>query len=116
MAQRVEYLNRIAGLLTEKNMSYSELANVLGCSRNTITNYFTGKTSMPVEHLLKISEHFKIPLIELLQLDQSTLVNQLKARIEDKEKIIEKLEKQLKYLQDFYDRFSESVYEQIKPK
>ena len=116
MAQRVEYLNRIAGLLAEKNVSFNALAKVLGCSRNTVSNYFNGRTAMPVDHLFKISEHFKVPLIELLQLDHSALVDELKARIEDKEKIIKELERQLKLLQDFYDRFSEDVYEQIKPK
>lgn len=53
---------KIAYFRKEKNLTQTDLANVLGITKQTIIKYEAGKTSIPVDTLLKISNFFNVPI------------------------------------------------------
>lgn len=53
---------KIAYFRKEKNLTQTDLANILGITKQTIIKYEAGKTSIPVDTLLKISNFFNVPI------------------------------------------------------
>jgi transcriptional regulator with XRE-family HTH domain len=52
----MDYMQRIRDLMSIKKITQNEIAKIIGKTRNTVNNYFSGKTNLDVETLLKISE------------------------------------------------------------
>lgn len=53
---------KIAYFRKEKNLTQTDLANILGITKQTIIKYEAGKTSIPADTLLKISNFFNVPI------------------------------------------------------
>lgn len=68
----MELSNTIKLLRAKHNdMSQQDLANIVGCSRQTIISIETGKKKPSVEIALKISYALKTPMDQIFFLDES---------------------------------------------
>lgn len=63
-------------IMADYKISVTELSNVTGISRNTITNYIQDKNkSISKEYLFKIADYFNVTTDELLGRKQYTTRN-----------------------------------------
>ena len=53
---------KIKTLLVEKKLTQEEFGNKIGKTKQTINNYFTGRTKLDVETLVKIAEILEVPV------------------------------------------------------
>ena len=54
-----------------KSVTHSELAEITGVDRGTLTGYLNGKTKMPIEVLKKIADYFEVTADWLMDDDRS---------------------------------------------
>lgn len=59
---------KIKGLMAENDETQADLAKVIKCSRNTVCSYLTGKTTMSLEILSKVADHYKVEPLSLLKI------------------------------------------------
>ena len=60
-------MNNLKKVLKEKRIKQKWLAERLGRSENTLTNWVQGKTNISVNDLYKISEILDCPVTQLLE-------------------------------------------------
>lgn len=111
------YLKKIVELVKRHGLSKMDVGDILEINRNTVHAYFTGKRSMKLEQLERLAEYLKIPVSSFFEEPkpdeaqtgdfEDPLIMQL---LNEKDKRIEELKDQLKYLKHFYDQFSEEIY------
>ena len=58
--------NRIKVVLTEKDVSVQQLADMIGRSRPVVSNYVNNNTQPAIELLFKIAEVLDVPVCDLL--------------------------------------------------
>ena len=118
----MDKIQKIKDLIESKNSSYDKLAKSLGKTTQTIANYLTGRTKIDVDTLENIAKVFEVPIsyffdgntavelpkkqavknadsaeVEVLILRNKVEtmqkeIDNLQARLKDKEKIISMLE------------------------
>ena len=59
-------MERLRDLRKQKNLTTTELANIIGCSNPTITHYERGDRSPDPKTLLKLADYFKVSVDYLL--------------------------------------------------
>lgn len=59
--------NRLTKVLKSKNISQARLAEVVGCSRQNISDWLAGKTSPKFDKLVKLACFLNVTLEELLE-------------------------------------------------
>ena len=70
---RVNLINRLKQLRLEKNqLSQQQLADIVGCSRQTIISIESGCKNPSVELALKISHALSTPLDHIFSLEEGT--------------------------------------------
>ena len=109
----MNYLERVNKLIEKKGTSIKEISEYLGINRNTVANYLSGKTAMPVSSLLKIAEFFDISVTEFFLDKEEKLSESQKSyyeqRLTEMREIIESKNETISYLKELYKRFSEGV-------
>ena len=55
-----EYAQRIRDLRIDHDKSQSQIALVLGTSKNQVGKYERGEQEMPIKHLLTLCEYYKV--------------------------------------------------------
>ncbi|MEG0919698.1 MAG: helix-turn-helix transcriptional regulator [Anaerovoracaceae bacterium] len=78
--------DRINHLRKENHLSQDDFANLLHVTRQTISNWENEKSYPDLETLMKISEHFKISVDELLRGD-ATVVKRIDSEKDKKNKL-----------------------------
>ena len=58
-------MNRLKIVMIEKKITQEQLAKLRGVSRNTVTNWVTGKTTPPLEEAFDIAEFFGVPITDI---------------------------------------------------
>lgn len=58
----MDYVSKMKEILKAKKVSYEELSEITGKSRNTISNYMTRKSSPDIEFINTVARHFNLPL------------------------------------------------------
>jgi transcriptional regulator with XRE-family HTH domain len=123
----LQYLTTIKELMRLSDTSVNEIADLIGATRNTVHNYFSGRTAMKVDDLQKVADHFEVTLstlftglntainthnpsepdlaLELAHLRE--ILQEKELRIEEMKMTIESMQEQLGFLKDFYNKFSE---------
>ena len=69
----MELGKNIVKLRKDNNLTQDELAEKLFVTRQTVSNWETGKNYPDLETIVKISDEFNIPLDELLKEDKKLL-------------------------------------------
>ena len=54
------YLSRLRDLREDKDMAQKEVAAILGIDQRVYSNYETGKRDLPIKHLVKLSDFYKV--------------------------------------------------------
>lgn len=62
----------IQALREEKKISQEQLANALGCSQSTISNYEKGKRRIYISHIEKLAEVLDTPISTFLEAEEKT--------------------------------------------
>ncbi|MBR4291983.1 MAG: helix-turn-helix transcriptional regulator [Oscillospiraceae bacterium] len=65
-----EYAQRIRDLRTDHDKSQSQIALVLGTSKNQVGKYERGEQEMPIKHLLTLCEYYKVSADYILGLPE----------------------------------------------
>lgn len=83
------YINRIHELMATHADTIKTLAELLGCDRNTMSSYLSGKQLLKVEQLVKIAERYKISACAFFmpKEDYTKFINSV-TFLEEKERII----------------------------
>ena len=55
-----EYAQRIRSLRIDHDKSQSQIAQVLGTSKNQVGKYERGEQEMPIKHLLTLCEYYHV--------------------------------------------------------
>lgn len=58
----MDYINRIRNLREDFDKSQQEIADYLGTSQTMYARYERGANEMPVRHLLKLAEYYRVSL------------------------------------------------------
>jgi len=56
------YMQIIKNLMDKKKLTQDEISQMIGKNRNTITNYFTGKTKIDVDTLEDVAKALEVPV------------------------------------------------------
>lgn len=67
MKDKMEIINRILNLMTEKNVSASTLTQQLALSSSAITDWKNGKAKPNSESIIKLSNYFEVSIDWLLK-------------------------------------------------
>ena len=65
-----EYAQRIRDLRIDHDKSQSQIALVLGTSKNQVGKYERGEQEMPIKHLLTLCEYYQVSADYILGLPQ----------------------------------------------
>ena len=60
--QKEDMLNRILGLLAERNITQKEMVTTLGMSRSAVTDWKLGRSKPTLANVIKIANYFNISL------------------------------------------------------
>lgn len=85
--------NRICLIRSRNDLSQNQLADILGITQKTLSNYETNKTEIPSDILFKLSEIFNVSIDYILYNDK---------RKETITKFEEEIEQYNKALQDMF--------------
>ena len=81
----MNYESNLKKLREINNLTQEELAEILNINRTTYNHYENNYVTIPIKHLIKISEYFKISINYLLgftnDLDKSTITNKTNLNI-----------------------------------
>jgi len=95
---------KVKSLMSEKKITQSQLSEMIDVSRNTVVNYFNGRSSIDVYTLEKIikvlgvdiSYFFDDKISSTIELKNSSKKKYLEERVDDIEFILNKIEDQIK--------------------
>ncbi len=58
----MDYVTRIRNLREDSDLTQSQIADYLGTSQTMYARYERGANEMPVRHLIKLAEYYKVSL------------------------------------------------------
>lgn len=104
----MKFPERLKKLRKEKNLYQKELAEILGVSRPTISQYEAGTRRPDNETLEKLADYFKVSIDYLLgRTDERSPVDKIKSAISDDPELVEFFE-QLKKREDLQLMFKQT--------
>lgn len=75
-------MQKIAGILKtrrkERGLSQTEVANILGISRQSVSKWENGSSYPDIENLIRLSDYYKIPVDELLKENSCIRIHKIK--------------------------------------
>lgn len=58
----MDYVTRIRNLREDSDLTQSQIAEYLGTSQTMYARYERGANEMPIRHLIKLAEYYKVSL------------------------------------------------------
>lgn len=58
----MDYVTRIRNLREDSDLTQSQIADYLGTSQTMYARYERGANEMPIRHLVKLAEYYKVSL------------------------------------------------------
>jgi len=58
----MDYVTRIRNLREDSDLTQSQIADYLGTSQTMYARYERGANEMPIRHLIKLAEYYKVSL------------------------------------------------------
>ena len=58
----MKYLNRIRALREDKDLTQTDVANLLNIGQKTYSDYELGKTRIPLDSILVLAKHYNVSM------------------------------------------------------
>ena len=82
------YFQRLRDLREDSDMSQTQTAELLGIKQTVYSRYERGYQTIPLEHLIKLADYYRVSLDYLIMGDEN---NPLKKKVEQYEAVLKQI-------------------------